>query len=149
MPTAARLVSALFMALVGYLVSQQYMDAVLAENPDANFGNMLLINVLVGAIVGWVLLGWRVGHSYSVSIGLGVTAMVAAVFWCLFCHAIWEMLQRSLDRRFDGPIEAIIGAIGIGIEQALPLLEPHIFLTLFATGVIGGMLAEFVSRRWR
>lgn len=149
MPTAARLVSALYLAALAYFVSQMYMQLLLADDPDSNFGRMLEINVVISALVGWVLLGGRVRNPYSVAIGLGLTSVAAAVFWCLFAHSIWEMLQMSLDRRFDGPMEALIGAVELGIESGAWLATPQILLTLVGGGVVGGILAEFVARRWR
>lgn len=149
MPTAARLVSAILLAALAYLVTTMYMNALLAEDPDENFGRLMEVNVVISALVGWVLLGGRVGNQYSVAIGLGLTSVAAALFWCLFAHSIWEMLDMSLDRRFDGPMEALIGAIELGIEFAAELARPNIIVTLVVGGIVLGPAAEFASRRWR
>jgi len=149
MPTAARLVSAILLAALAYLVTTMYMNALLAEDPDENFGRLLEVNVAISALVGWTLLGGRVGNQYSVAIGLGLTSVAAALFWCLFAHSVWEMLEMSLDRRFDGPMEALVGAVELGLEFAAELLRPNIILTLVIGGIVLGPAAEFASRRWR
>lgn len=148
MPTSARLVSAILLAALALMVTTMYMNALLAEDPDKTFGRLLESNVAISALVGWTLLGGRVGNQYSVAIGLGLTAVAAAVFWCLFAHSVWEMLAMSLDRRFDGPMEALIGAIELGVDFGTDLARANIIVVLLMGGIILGPAAEFVSRRW-
>ena len=149
MPTAARLLSAVCLAIIAYVVSEMVMVGMLAKEPDLNFGRFREINVFIAASVGWTMLGARVGNPYSVSLGLGLTAIAAAVFWCLFAHAFWEMLQMSMDRKFDGPMEALIGAVQLAIEYSAELLRVNVVITLVVGGLFGGLFAEFISRRWR
>ncbi|MBU2982258.1 TrgA family protein [Lentibacter algarum] len=148
MPTAAKVISALIFIALAWVVSDMVMQAMLEEDPHYNFGKFKLINLVVAALVGWRVLGRRVGNSYSVAIGLGLTALGAAVFWCLFMHATIEALALSMDRRFDGPMEAIIGAVELGVEYALELAHVNIIGVLLAGSIVGGLMAEFVSRRW-
>lgn len=148
MPTAARLLSAVFLASLAFLVSDRVKVSMLAEDPNLSFGRFREINVFISALVGWALLGERVGHPYSVALGLGLTAVAAAVFWCTSAHAILEMLQMSLDRKFDGPMEALVGAVELGVGYAGELLHAKILLSLLLGGIAGGLLAEFCSRRW-
>lgn len=149
MPTAARLISAFAMAALAWFVSDMVTTAMLQEDPNLNFGNFQLINVGIAALVGWRLLGTRVGNDYSVALGLGLTAVAALVFWCLCAHAFIEMFKMSLDRRFDGPMEAIVSAIALAVEYGAELGRTNIIVTLVGSGVALGLLAEFVSRRWR
>ena len=148
MPTAAKLLSALCLAAFAYMVSDMIKAAMLAEDPDQNFGRFVEINMVIAAAVGWWMLGSRVGNPYSVSLGLGLTAVASAVFFCLFAHAFWEMLQLSLDRKFDGPMEALIGAVQLAIDYAAELLRVAIIAALVAGGMLCGAFAEFISRRW-
>lgn len=137
------------MSVLAYVVSDMVMAHMWAEDPDVNFGRMREINVFVAAMMGWTLLGGRVGHPYSVATGLGLTAVAAATFWSLFAHAVWEMLQRSLDRKYDGAFEAIMAAVELVLEFGAELLRPDVMLTLLAGGIVAGFLAEFTARRWR
>ncbi|WP_438991285.1 TrgA family protein [Lentibacter sp.] len=149
MPTAAKLLSAVCLAVVAYLVSDMVKAAMLSEDPDLQLGRLMEINVVISAAVGWWILGARVGNAYSVSLGLGLTAVASAVFYCVFTHAFWEMLQLSLDRKFDGPMEALIGAVQLAIDYSAELLRVTIIGTLVAGGLICGVFAEFANRRWR
>jgi len=149
MPTAARLVSAVLLAALAYIVTTMYMNAMLAEDPDSNFGWLLEANLAISALVGWILLGGRVGNQYSVAIGLGLTSVASTLFLCLFAQSVWEMLAMSLDRRFDGPMEALIGAIELGVNFGAEFLSPNVIIVLITGGVIVGPAAEWISRRWR
>ncbi|WP_298674719.1 TrgA family protein [uncultured Lentibacter sp.] len=149
MPTAARLLSAIYLAAVAYFVSQMVMAAMLAQEPALNFGRFLEINLAICAFLGWFMLGSRIGNPYSVATGLGLTAIAAAVFWCLFAHASIEMLRRALDSRYDGLMEALLGALEFGLNYGAELLRPQIILILLVAGIFGGLFAEFASRRWR
>ncbi len=137
------------MVALAWFASDMVMQAMLAEDPDLNFGNFKLINLVIAALLGWRLLGTRIGNDYSVSVGLGLTAVAALVFWCLLAHAFIEMFKMSLDRRFDGPMEAIVHAIQLSVEYAAELLRAQILGVLMGAGIVLGMLAEFVSRHWR
>jgi len=58
-------------------------------------------------------------------------------------------LQMSMDRKFDGPMEALIGAVQLAIEYSAELLRVNVVITLVVGGLFGGLFAEFISRRWR
>ena len=67
---------------------------------------------------------------------------------CL-AHAFWEMLKLSIDRKFDGPMEALVGMVQLAIEYSAELLRVNVLITLVTGGLFGGLFAEFISRRWR
>ncbi len=148
MPTAARLISSIFLIGLAWFVSDMVMAAMLEENEYLNFGNFKLINLGIAALVGWRILGSRIGNVYSVALGIGLTAVAALVFWCLFAHSVIEMLKQSMDRRYDGPMEAVMGAVEFGVEYAGELARADIALMLVGGGIVAGLLTEFVSRRW-
>lgn len=149
MPTAARLISAIFLAALAWVVTGWVLEAMLVDDPDRNFGPVREVAAGVSALVGWVFLGARVGNPYSQSVGIGLTGVAAAIFWTLAVISISEMLGLALDRRYDGPMEALMGACQIGIEYGAELISPMIGVALVAGGIFGGVLAEFTSRRWR
>ncbi len=145
MPTFARVAAAVCLALLAFYVS----GLVMATQPEkSNWGDFQLVNAGIGLLVGWFVLGSRVGVDYVTAIGIGFTAMLALVFWCLFFYAFREMISLALDRRFDGPVEAVVGVFKIGIEYGAQLAYPHILLTLLLGGGAAGVICEFVNRRW-
>lgn len=145
MPTTARLVAAICLAVLAWVVTGQVITEMTERT---NFGNFRVITTGLGLLVGWFVIGSRVGTDYVTSISIGLTGMVALVFWGLFVQAGNEMLRLSLARRYDGAIEAIVAVFQIGIDYAGHLMYPNILLTLVVGGVLSGVISEYANRRW-
>ena len=146
MPTAARLVSALCLALTAFVVSGQIMP-LMPEGTD--FGYFTYVNMAVGLVCGWVIMGKRVGHGTVAGITNGLTGMLAMVFWCLFIFGAEEMFSRAMDRRYDGPFEAVIAIFELGFDYGVMIFRQNILITLGVGGVLAGLAAEFTSKRAR
>ncbi|MDQ2092967.1 TrgA family protein [Rhodalgimonas zhirmunskyi] len=145
MPTFARVTAAVCLAALAFYVSGMVIETMPEKS---NWGDFQLVNAVIGLLVGWFILGSRVGVDYITSIGIGFTGMLALVFWCLFFYAFREMISLSLDRRFDGPVEAVVGVFQIGLEYGAVLVQPMIMLVLLLGGAAAGLISEFVNRRW-
>ncbi|MDU8929209.1 TrgA family protein [Alisedimentitalea sp. MJ-SS2] len=145
MPTSARLAAAVCYGLLAWIVSGMVIEVVPEKE---NWGSFQPFNALVGLVVGWFVVGKRVRVDYVTAMGIGFTGMVAAVFWVLFFHSFNTMLELALDRRYDGPVEAIVSIFKIALEYSAYLVHVHIIATLVVGGILSGMIAEFVDRRW-
>ena len=148
MPTSYRLVSALLYGALAWVVSGMVMEVITAETERQNFGYFQMVNIAIGILVGWIIVGKRLGSDYVTAMGIGFTGMLTLVFWCLFAHAFAEMLRLSLARRFDGPIEALVSVFKLGIDYADFLAHGPILVVMIAGGMLAGVIAEFVKRRW-
>ena len=147
MPTASKLVCAVLYAALAWVVSGMVMEAIEAETQRQNFGSFQFVNAVIGILVGWVVIGKRLGTDYVTAMGIGFTGMMALVFWSLFAHSFSEMLRLSLARRFDGPIEAIMSIFTLGIEYGGYLANAPTLGVLLIGGMAAGVIAEFVDRR--
>ncbi|MFP4043632.1 MAG: TrgA family protein [Rhodosalinus sp.] len=149
MPTAARLVAAIVLAAVGWFASELVKPLIEAQTGRTEFGGLSLINLVLGALCGWIVIGKRAGRGYSAAIGNGLTGGAALVFWALFVQAVREMVDRSLARRYDGPVEAIAGVFELIVEYGAFLVNTQMLVTLVAGSILGGVASEFAARRWR
>ncbi|KUJ80893.1 tellurium resistance protein [Ruegeria marisrubri] len=146
MPTAYRLVAACCLAVLAFIVSSQVINL----SPEGtNFGYFTYVNIGLGVICGWVVMGKRTGRGITAAINNGLTGMVALVFWGLFVQGTNEMFKLAMRHRYDGPFEAVLGIFQLGVEYGKVLLEPHIIWTLLIGGVVSGLLTELAWRRWR
>lgn len=145
MPTAARLVAAVLLALLAVAVSEM-IKPLMPEG--TNFGYFTWVNAVLGVLCGWTTIGRRVGRGVGVAVGTGLTGMGALVFWAIFIQAGYEMLRVSLRSRYRGPVEALEDMTRIFIDHAQMILTPHIAATLLAGGVVAGVAAELANRRW-
>lgn len=146
MPNAARLVSALSLALIAYIVSGLIMPLF----PEGKyFGWFTHVNVGLGLVVGWVVMGRRAGRGITAAINNGFTGMVSLVFWALFVQGCYEMIRLAMRNRYDGPLEAVTGIFKIGIDYSLFILTPGIISTLLIGAVLAGLATEYAWRKWR
>ncbi len=63
-----------------------------------------------------------------------------------FC--IYLMVLQSMNMRYDGPMEAVIGVFELIIEQGRFLGAPKLIATLIVGGIFGGLATEWASKRW-
>jgi len=145
MPTAARLVAALSLAALGWYGSEMIRPLM---PPYTAFGSFNWVNVVLGLLCGWFVIGSRIGNGYVEAISTGLTGLGALVFWGLFAQSFNLMLAQSLDKKYKGPVEAIIGIFTNAVDYVQYLLNGPLIGVLIGGGVVTGLLAEWVSRRW-
>lgn len=146
MPTASKLVAALMLAALAYVVS----DIVKSQMPpNTAFGSFTWINVLIGFVCGWTVVGSRAGRGMAAGIANGLTGVVSAVFWALLVQAVNEMVKLSMRHRYDGMVEAMAGVFELAIRFGENLLNVPILTTLLLGALATGYLTEITSRHWR
>jgi hypothetical protein len=146
MPTAAKLVAAICLAALGWVAS----EVIRPLFPDTTvFGIFNYVNVVIGALCGWFVVGSRAGRGFSAAIANGLTGGVALVFWGLFVQATNTMVADALRRHFDTPMEAVVGIFENGLEYGQKMLDPTVIVTLLVGSVVVGIIAEVAAGRWR
>jgi hypothetical protein len=146
MPTGAKAMSAAAFAVVGWITASVYI----ANMPIAEaVGSVREVVALIGAIVGWRVMGPSVGKGYLESAAAGLKTMVVLVFMSLMMVGLYEMLQNSWKMRYEGPLDAIVDVFALMLERAPTLGTFNVLIVMLVGGIIGGMLAENANRRWR
>lgn len=146
MPTAARLMAALCLAAVGYIVSHMVMP-LMPESTD--FGYFVPLNVTLGVLVGWIVMGRRAGRGTTSAINNGLTGVFVLMLWGVGIQAANEMVRLAMRNRYDGPFEAIIDTFQIAAKFAVIIATVPIGVVLVIAAVISGLLTEVANDRWR
>lgn len=146
MPTAARLVAAISLALVAWGVSQMVM-ARMAGITD--FGWFVEVNIALGLAVGWMLMGRLARPGAIATLNNGITSAVVLTVWALAVQGGYEMFRLSLNRRYHGLGDAIGGLLENMIGYARVLLNPEIPVALLLGGVLGALITRFAAKMWR
>jgi len=146
MPTAAKLVAAILFAALGWYVSELIKPLFPEER---NVGRFSEVNAVIGLFVGWVVAGSRARTTWVNAVSYGLTATVALVFWGLLLHSFGEMIRMSLNKRYDGPAEAVIGVFALMYDYGMMMAEVHVIVTLVVGGVVAGLVTEYFGRRFR
>ncbi len=146
MPTAARLVAAICLAIVAFIVSGMIMPLM----PDStDFGYFVPVNVMLGILAGWIIMGPRAGRGTTAAINNGLTGVLVLVLWGLGVQAGYEMFRLAMKFRYDGPMEAIVAIFRIGAEFGVMIATAPILTFLIVSAVISGLVVEFAGTRWR
>lgn len=146
MPTAARLVAALCLAIVGYILSRMVMPLM----PEGTaFGNFVPFNMFLGVVVGWLMMGPRAGRGFVASINNGVAGVFVLVLWGVFLQACNEMVRLAMRNRYDGAFEALAAVFQISVDYALIMATVPIGITMVVCALIIGPVVDFAASRWR
>lgn len=158
MPTAAKLVSALALALVALWGTLAYIPQ-LPEGADT--GDLLPIMAVLGALVGWHSLGrsvgaargqragLRAGRGYVEAMGHGLRATVLVVFWATLGFSTSTMLMRSTRQVYRGdPWLALMDVPRLMLDYGRLLVAQDVILALTVGGLCAGLVAEWSARRW-
>ena len=147
MPTGGKLIAALVFAALAYFISD-LIKPFLVETKGTRLDWFSPINALIGAIMGWIIIGKAAGQRYWTSFGYGLTTLAATVFWCLFWWAGWEMVRKSTRRSYDGAVEALQDMTQIFIEFALLAAQQEVVIPAIVGALFVSWLTEFFGKRW-
>ena len=108
MPTGARLMAAISLAVLAFILSGMVVP-LMPESTD--FGYFLPLNIVLGLLVGWSVMGRRAGRGITAAINNGLAGVFVLVLWAIFLQAANEMVRRALRNRYDDPFEAIVAKL--------------------------------------
>ncbi len=145
LPTAARLVAAIALGVLGWVGSDLVRPLL---PPQTAFGWFNYVNAGLGVLCGWFVIGSRAGRGFAEALANGLTGVLALIIWGFFVQSFNLMLKKSLEKKYDGPVEAIVGIFNNALDYAQFLIDPALIASLLVGGMICGLLAEYAARRW-
>ena len=77
MPTASRLVAALCLVVLAFIVSGMIIDN---GEEGKDYGYFTYVNMALGAVCGWTIMGKRAGRGWTAGINNGLTGVASLVF---------------------------------------------------------------------
>lgn len=146
MPTAAKLVAALLLAIVIYLAT----EAAIPGLPEGTqVGYIREIAAAVGFLTGWLSVGPRPGRDRAEAIAAGLKGVIIATFFVLLFASLDAMYQRTTRMMYDDPLEAALGVFEEMLGFGALLARPGVLGVLIAGGLATGFLTREAARRWR
>ncbi len=146
MPTGAKLMAAVCFAVVGWVLANYYA----VNMPDATAAGPIREGAaIVGALVGWSVMGNSVGKGYVEAAGAGIKTAVVLAVMALFVLAMAEMLDNSVKMRYEDAMEAVLDVFQTMAKRSHALLSMGVFGTVLFGGILGGLLTENAGRRWK
>ena len=140
MPTIPKAIAAIYFAAFAWFCGD-LIKPMLPEGTQTGLLDPTL--AAIGFISGWRVSGARAGGGLRAGFGYGLTTVAVIAFWGLLAFAGTKMIQYSLDRRFDGPMEALKAMVGFIVEYAVMLAhDPEVQLPALGGGGEGGGAAQ-------
>ena len=146
MPTGAKLMAAVSFAVVGFIMANYYA----MNMPDATAAGPIREGAaVVGAVIGWMVMGPTVGKGYVEAAGSGIKTAVILAVAALFLLALREMLDSSIKMRYDTALDAILDVFQTMAQRSYGLLSLGVIGTILVGGIVAGLLTENAGRRWK
>lgn len=146
MPTTSRLVAALFMAGLAWIVARNGLAYVPEGKPVGLFAP---ISAAIGAIIGWFWTGRQIEKGAGSGVNIGFVGAVIVLFWVVVVFSGYEMLQRALRLRYHGPMEGLEDMIRIALDYLRDQARLDVMGLLGLGGVVVGVIVQWVARRFR
>lgn len=144
MPTGAKLVGALAFAALAFFIS----DLIKPLFPEGTrFGWFSPLNALIGAVMGWRIMGKGAGDTYRRTFGFGLTTLAATAFWSLLVWSGNEMLKNSMRLRYDGPVEALQEMAQIFVDYARVAAVSQVVWPAIIGALFAAWLTHFFTTR--
>ncbi|SMR71700.1 hypothetical protein SAMN04488030_1030 [Aliiroseovarius halocynthiae] len=145
MPTAAKFISAVILAAIGWMCAEM-VKPLMPEGSDPRYFSQTC--AIAGWLVGWFYLGPRADRELgTMGSNAGTTTFVQVIF-TLFIFSFVEMIERSLKKRYDGPIEGLQDIFVIGGEMMLEYTTAEIVAVAILGGFIASKVAFYAARKW-
>jgi hypothetical protein len=145
MPTAPKIVAAVLFGFVAWFASALVVPYL---PPNTRLGWFHEVAALIGALMGWTLSGAWAGQGLRPAVGYGLTTMVATVFWCVFVFAGQEMIERSLQVRYHGPVEALTDMVKLMLDDTELMAKADVLIWLVVGALFSGIVTELSAREW-
>lgn len=146
MPTLARLIAGAGFAALAWLASAM-IEPGIPEGIRTQW--FAAVDAALGAVLGWRILGARAGRGVLASVGVGISAAAAIYAAACAVWAVQQTLRAATRLRYDGPAEALEGALRRLVDFAAlgARWEVMALLLLAAAGI--GALSDLTAERRR
>jgi len=146
MPTAAKLVASILLAISGFIV----LIVVVNVYPDAarRSVGMTSAAILVGVLTGWRGLGKKISEDEGSGMVSGLKAGITMFIWVLFLFAFESMIAGIKDNLYYQPMTALLVIPAGMIKYGQMALNVPIVGTMVVLAAIVGRITKTADTRW-
>jgi len=146
LPTAAKLVASIMLAISGIIV----VIVVVNVYPDSarRSVGMTTAAVFMGLFVGWRGLGRQITEEEGSGVMLGLKAGISMFIWVLFLYALEDMIAGIKDNLYYQPMTALLVIPAGMIKYGQMALNVPIIGTMVVLSAIVGKMTKTADARW-
>lgn len=146
MPTAARLIAAIALAITAYGVSHVVL---FRHETLQQQGIDHLLFVIVGFCVGWRTLGPYAERGYRGGWLGGLMSTVAVYIACVVVAACFHVINGMSYHAYNNVDDLLTGFFRKAMEFALFAADTSVFVAAIFGGLLAGTFAAMAGRLWR
>lgn len=146
MPTAAKLVGGLCLAITAAIAAMVFIDNYTGVY-QVGF-RFIAGNAIVGFFAGWYALGKNPGYGIFVAAANGVRALVFLLIGAGMLFASVFVLGNLERNNFNDPVDLPLLWIQTSFDFVVLAFTGPVLLTLLIGGVVSGLITYIASRRW-
>lgn len=146
MPTAAKLVGGLVMALCGYAMAEIVMFRV-DQLGTASVNPVLFATV--GFCFGWSKVGVLADFGYTAAWSSGVASAITGAFTVVLLGAAYHVYLGMQYHAYRDVDELLTGFMRKALEYFSYLTDPYIIASVAFAGLLAGVFTGFAARLWR
>ena len=146
MPTFAKLIGAVVFAAVGWWAAATYNQHL----PDnVSLPRLPLAMLGLGVVLGWYSMGAAAGKGYRESMAYGLRTSFLIGFCAMFGVALLLMLRKSTNQMYRGdPLMAVLDVPDLMYQYGKYMFTTDVMVSLLVGGLLGGVIVDYVARRW-
>lgn len=146
LPTAAKLVAGIGLALTGFFTASAILPYLPAGTRDQGAG---LMSMSFGWLIGWRVIGRAPQATMAGAARVGLRAALWLALTVLLYLGALQMMARMLRGRYHGLSEALTDVIAQGLGLGAAAVQLDVIATLFLGGVLSAILSAWAARRWQ
>ena len=145
MPTAAKLVTSILLAISGLIV----VTVIVNVYPDAARRAVGLSSaaVIIGVFVGWRGLGRKINDVGGSGFLAGIKAGMAVFIWVIFLYSLSDMIADIQDQAYYQPMTALLVIPAKMIVYGKMAFNVPIMGTMVVLAAIVGMITKNADKR--
>ncbi len=145
MPTAAKLVAALALALTGAIAAMIFVQG----NPEIPIGIRFVgTNALVGFFAGWYSLGKNPGNGIFDGAMSGIRSLVFLLIGSGMVFAFYHVSRNLQQFKSQDVTSLPLAWIENSFENVVLAMSKDVAIALVIGGVLSGIASYIASRRW-
>lgn len=146
LPTAAKLVAGIGLALTGFFTASAILPYLPAGTRGQGAG---LMSMSFGWLIGWRVIGRAPQATMAGAARVGLRAALWLALTVLLYLGALQMMARMLRGRYHAVTEALTDILGQGVVLGGAAFQLDVIVTLFLGGVLSAILSAWAARRWQ
>ncbi|MBV7409677.1 TrgA family protein [Maritimibacter sp. DP1N21-5] len=146
MPTFARLVAAVLLAALGWVVATL---AIPYFDEGTPLGMIQIVSAGWGLVTGWIFTAPKLARGIGSAFAIGLSSAVVQAFLTILSFSVRQMVDRAFRMSYGTVMDAVAGVFESGLDYAIIVGKPDVIAVAAIGGIVTGYVTRYVARHYR